>query len=374
MYIISKPVYDDFSLPLFKELVGDHESYYMWSCPPITMDRFFQSAKCKSSLIFIGVKDLLDLWQEFNWWQDQQQSGSISIQGFARRHPHNQIVLFTSMENLHLELDEPNLYIIPWGGDWINQRTEYSILEPVLDKNFLSQRTYISLNRNVRTHRLVTLSYLFGQGYDSTGIITYLKNPNGMPDVFLDTVGWEFGAEHDVIRDSILRGFDRLKSDSTVSTDDYEIYPEHGHTNNANNFSLRLRNMYRNSFVEIVSESVFSSPSFMLTEKTAHAFYGCNFPIILSGCGAVAHLRDIGLDMFDDVIDHGYDLINNPFDRIVAAIESNRRLLTDPDYAKQSWLNCRSRFESNIKVMRNMYSWYEQRTRQKFAETLELIG
>ena len=132
--------------------------------------------------------------------------------------------------------------------------------------------------------------------------------------------------------------------------------------------------MYRNSFVEIVSESVFSSPSFMLTEKTAHAFYGCNFPIILSGCGAVAHLRDIGLDMFDDVIDHGYDLINNPFDRIVAAIESNRRLLTDPDYAKQSWLNCRSRFESNIKVMRNMYSWYEQRTRQKFAETLELIG
>jgi hypothetical protein len=374
MYIISKPVYDDFSLPLFKELVGDHESYYMWSCPPITMDRFFQSAKCKSSLIFIGVKDLLDLWREFNWWQDQQQSGSISIQGFARRHPHNQIVLFTSMENLHLELDEPNLYIIPWGGDWINQRTEYSILEPVLDKNFLSQRTYISLNRNVRTHRLVTLSYLFGQGYDSTGIITYLKNPNGMPDVFLDTVGWEFGAEHDVIRDSILRGFDRLKSDSTVSTDDYEIYPEHGHTNNANNFSLRLRNMYRNSFVEIVSESVFSSPSFMLTEKTAHAFYGCNFPIILSGCGAVAHLRDIGLDMFDDVIDHGYDLINNPFDRIVAAIESNRRLLTDPDYAKQSWLNCRSRFESNIKVMRNMYSWYEQRTRQKFAETLELIG
>ena len=373
MYIISQAVYDDFTLPLFRELAGDHESYYMWSCPPITMDRFFQSATCKSSKVLIGVKDLLEAWQEFNWWNDQQQSGSISIQGFARRHAGTQIVLFTSMENLHLELNEPNLHIIPWGGDWINQRTEYLTLDPVLDKNFLSQHTYISLNRNVRAHRLVALSYLFGQGYDSTGIITYLKNPNGMPETFLDTVGWEFGPEHDAIRASVLSGFDRLKQDTTLSANDYEIYNQHGHTNNFTNFNLNLRNMYRNSFVEIVSESAFASPAFMLTEKTAHAFYGCNFPIILCGCGAVSHLRELGLDMFDDVIDHGYDVIANPFDRIVSAVESNRQLLTDPDYAKQSWLNCQTRFERNVRVMRDIYSWYEQRTRQKFAEILELV-
>jgi hypothetical protein len=112
----------------------------------------------------------------------------------------------------------------------------------------------------------------------------------------------------------------------------------------------------------------------MLTEKTAHSFYGCNFPIILSGAGAVAHLRGLGLDMFDDVVDHSYDQIHNPFDRIVTAVDSNRRLLTDPDYAKQSWAQCRSRFERNVEVMRDIYCWYEQRTRQKFAETLELIG
>ena len=374
MYVISQTVYDDFSLPLFRELVGNNESYYMWSCPPITMDRFFQSTTCKSSLIFIGVKDHLETWKEFNWWQDRQQIGSISVQGFARRHADAQIVLFTSMENLQLELNEPNLHIIPWGGYLIDQRTEYSVLEPVLDKNFLSQKTYISLNRHVRSHRLVTLSYLYGQGYDSTGIITYLKNPNGMPEVFLEVVGWEFGPEHDAIRTSILQGFDRLKLDLTVSTDDYEIYNQHGHNNNASNFDLRLRNMYRDSFVEIVNETVFSSPAFMFTEKTAHAFYGCNFPIILTGCGAIEHLRSIGLDMFDDVIDHGYDVIQNPFDRIVTAIESNRRLLTDTEYAKQSWKRCRPRFERNVEVMRGIYSWYETRTRQQFAKTLELIS
>lgn len=374
MYVISQAVYDDFTLPLFRDLAGNYESYYMWSCPPIIMDRFFQSAKCDSSIVFVGVKDLLDSWKEFNWWQDQQQTGSTSIQEFVRRHTDSQIVLFTSMENLHLEISEPNLHIIPWGGDWVNQRTEYSTLPPVLDKNFHSERTYISLNRNVRTHRLVALSYLYGQEYDKTGVITYLKNPNGMPEVFLDIVGWEFGPTHDSIRESILCGFNRMKSDSTLALDDYDIYQQHRSTDNASNFENRLRKLYRDSFVEIVSESAFSSPAFMLTEKTAHAFYGCNFPIVLGGCGIVAHLRKIGLDVFDDVIDHSYDLIENPFDRVIMAIESNRRLLMDTDYAKQSWKTCRSRFERNVEVMREIYSWYEKRTRQKLAETLELIS
>jgi hypothetical protein len=376
MYVISQAMYDDFTLPLFQDLVGNRESYYMWSCPPITMDRFFQSAKFESSLICVGVKDLLDSWKEFNWWHDHQQTGSTSIQEFARRHATAQIVLFTSMENLHLEINEPNLHVIPWGGDWVNQRTEYSTLTPVLDKNFDSKKTYISLNRNVRTHRLITLSYLYGQEYDNTGVITYLKNPAGMPEVLLDIVSWEFESRHDTIRASILRGFDRLKSDTTLSTDDYEIYHQHGQrsTDNASNFENRLRNLYRDSFVEIVSESVFSSPSFMFTEKTAHAFYGCNFPIMLAGCGAVAHLRELGLDVFDDVVNHSYDSIQNPIDRVVAAVESNRTLLTNTDYAKQSWKRCQPRFEHNVAVMRDIYSWYERRARQKFAKTLELIG
>jgi len=372
MQLISRSVYDDVHLPLFQELVGDKESYYLWSLPPTATAQFMQEAELKSPTVFVGIKDLLDCWVEFNWWHDQQQVGSIRLQEICRQHSSRQIVLFTSLEGLELEIDEPNLHIIPWGGDWVNQRTEYSLLQPVLDKNFDSTRTYINLNRNVRSHRLVILSYLFGQGYDSTGVITYIKNPNGMPEKFLKSVGWEFDIpRHGSLRTTILRGFDRL----SINGDDYDIYTNYGkgHNDNASNFDNRLRSMYRDSFVEIVSETSFVSPSFILSEKTAHAFYGCNFPIILSGCGTVAHLRNLGLDVFDDVIDHSYDLIENPFDRVVAAIESNRRLLVDPAYAKQSWRMRRSRFESNVKVMREIYSWYEQRTRQKFAETLELI-
>ena len=167
-----------------------------------------------------------------------------------------------------------------------------------------------------------------------------------------------------------------MRTTLETPSDTFDIYHVYGSEPNDSigNFENRLRDMYRDSFVEIVSESSFTPSSFMLTEKTAHCFYGCNFPIMLGGAGTVAHLRELGLDMFDDIVDHGYDQILNPFDRIVTAIEANRRLLTDTEYAKQSWKNCRLRFERNVEVMRDIYSWYEQRTRQKFAETLELIG
>jgi hypothetical protein len=335
------------------------------------MDRFLQSTTCTTPVIFLGIKDQLSGWKDFNWWHDQQQDGTCSIQGFARRHSESDIILFTSVENLELELDEPNLHIIPWGGDWVNQKTEYSQLAPVLDKNFASSRTYISLNRNVRSHRLVTLSYLFGKNYDRTGVITYLKNHH-MPDSFLDTVSWEFSPEHDQLRTTMLDGFECIKSNQSLATDSYDVYRQYGTASidNAGNFENRLRMMYRDSFVEIVSESVFTAPSFILTEKTANSFFGCNFPIILGGCGIVAHLRELGLDMYDDVVDHSYDTIANPFDRIVSAIESNRRLLLDTDYAKQSWTLCQSRFERNVSVMRNIYSWYEQRAKTKFVQIL----
>lgn len=375
MYLISKTVHDDCSLPLFQELVGDQEGYYIWSCPPLTLDRFLQSATCQSPVIFLGIKDLLSFWKEFNWWHDQQQDGTCSIQGFARRHADSTIILFTSVENLQLELNEPNLHIIPWGGDWVNQKTQYSRMEPVLDKNFNSDRAYISLNRNVRSHRLVALSYLFGKNYDHTGVISYLKNQH-MPDSFLDTVSWEFGPDHDQIRTTILKGFERIKCNQSLAEDGYDVYRQYGSAaiDNAGNFENRLRAMYRDSFVEIVGESIFSTPSFIVTEKTAHSFFGCNFPIILGGCGIVAHLRELGFDMFDDVIDHSYDLIANPFDRVVSAIESNRGLLVDAEHAKKSWIQCRPRFEHNVNIVRNIYSWYEDRAKTKFARIMQSLS
>ena len=374
--LLSRPVIDDFTYPWFVELIEkidrDLESYYMWSLNSTKMLEFFDTVDCRAPLVIIGIKDHLDALCYFDWWQNHQQAGCAAIEKFAKKHPDTKIILFTSLENLEIELQQPNLHIIPWGGDWVNQQTEYQTLEPVLNKNFNSDRSFICLNRYVKAHRLITLSYLFGNNYQDHGVISYLDNPNGNPDILLDIVNWQFGTEHDDIRSRILQGFELIKSSNDLVNDTFDIYHVYGNrdTDNIGNFENRLRKLYQNSFVEIVGETTFAEPSFLVTEKTAHTFYGCNFPIILSGVGIIAHLRELGFDMFDDVVDHSYDTIANPFDRIVSAIESNRRLLVDADYAKQSWIRCRPRFEHNVSVVRNIYSWYEQRAKAKFAQIL----
>jgi hypothetical protein len=383
IYTISRPPNDDFTYDLFVDLVKSYpdssEAYYIWSSPPKTLRTFLKYTPFSSSTIIIGIKDLLEAYdfEQFNWWRNPTLTMVSLISDMVKQHADKTFILFVSLEQLDLSLNEPNLHIIPWGGDWINQRTGYTKLSPVLNKNFNSKKTFVNLNRHARDHRIITMSYLFGSGVAETGTITYLGGPNeNRSTPLLDRIYWEFGSEHNEIKTKILAGFDLMRSSLNTPSDPFDIYHVYGGEQNDNigNFENRLRSMYQDSFVEIVSESSFTPNSFMLTEKTAHSFYGCNFPIILSGAGAVAHLRDMGLDVFDDVVDHSYDQIANPFDRIVNAIESNRRLLTDTDYAKQSWNTCRSRFKRNVAVMRDIYSWYEQRTRKKFAETLELIG
>jgi hypothetical protein len=382
IYTISQPHYDDFAYDLFVDLVKsypkDREAYYLWTNPPRTLNTFLSCAPFSSSTIFIGTKDSLEGWggETFNWWQNRQLDTEKIIRDMVKKHSDKKFVLFVGMENVDIILDEPNLHIIPWGGEIVNQRASYTKLKPVMMKNFQSDKTFICLNRNSRDHRIVALSYLFGTGIAESGMISYLDDPGqdkSMP--FLDRISWEFGPEHDEIRTKILRGSELIKSSDNFVNDTFDIYHVYGNqaTDNIGNFENRLRYLYQNSFVEIVTESSFAPTSFIVTEKTAHAFYGCNFPIILGGAGIIAHLRELGLDMFDDVIDHSYDFIQNPFDRIVSAIESNRRLLTDPEYAKKSWKDCESRFENNVRAIKNIYSYYEQRARHKLSAILDQI-
>jgi hypothetical protein len=372
---ISRPFNDDFSYDLFckllEEVSCEYEAYYIWTNPPTVLSQFFNKAQFKAPNIIIGIKDLLDCWKDYNYWKDTQQEGVALLSKMVRKHSDKNFIIFTSLENLNLELNEPNVQIIPWGGDIVNQRQQYSTLVPVSEKNLSSTKTFINLNRNVREHRVVTLSYLFGNNYDQYGAITYLGMGNLESDYepmeFLDRISWKFDEHHNTIRTSIIQGYSKCYMNMNLVTDNYLIYGPAQDNNNALNFNNSLRDKYCNSFVEIISESSFTAPAYMLTEKTHHSFYAFNFPILIAGAGAVAHLREIGFDMFDDIINHSYDLIINPFDRIISAIDNNHRLLVDAEYAKQSWKDNQHRFRKNLDIaQKGMYEWYENRTISNF--------
>jgi hypothetical protein len=368
--IFSRAPNDDFTFSLFKSWLGsvsaDYEAYYVWTNPPDQFEKFLNGLTLSKPNVIIGIKDLLDMWLDFNWWTDSAQKGTQLLIQLAQQHPNKNFIIFTSLENLNLEIVAvPNLQVISWGGDLLNQAQQYPKLEPVLNKNFNSDQPFISLNRNTRQHRLILLSYLFGCGYDQHGYISYLgqcRPEYEKPDL-LDILPWEFDMERHVdCREKILLGYTKFYNNKSLMVDDYGIYGK-AVNNNVGNFDQSLRLKYQNSFVELVSESSFAAPGYLITEKFLNSVYGCNFPIVLGGVGIVAHLREIGFDMFDDVVDHSYDSIENPFDRIIVAVENNHRLLVDADYAKQSWKQHQQRFKNNLVVAKDrMYTWYKNRT------------
>lgn len=382
-YFISRPPTDDHSFFAFRKLMTESglaetaKIYYMWSNPPTKVMDFLDTTDFSDPLVVIAIKDMLDNWQEFNYWHDKQQAIPHKISQIAQQNPNTQFLLFTSLENLHLEIHEPNVNIVNLGGDLVNQKLSYIKIKPVLDKNFNSDQSFICLNRQRRDHRIVIMSYLMGRGYDKFGLVTFLANTQpyarNEPEEFLDRISWEFDEEaHTEIRSVILDGYRKLKSFYPEDADNWEIYNNQPNDNVAN-FNRCLRPRYRNSFVEIVSESSFCAPSFNITEKTAHTFYGCNFPILLGGSGIVQHMRDLGLDLFDDVVDHTYDKMPNPFDRIVAAFDSNYQLLSDVAYAKQQWKRCEQRFENNVEKIRQIYSWYDERMNRQFQQIAQKV-
>jgi hypothetical protein len=73
--------------------------------------------------------------------------------------------------------------------------------------------------------------------------------------------------------------------------------------------------VYRNSLFHLVAET--SIEHYQLSEKIFKTFLAGQIPIMCGPQNSVAHLRDLGFDMFDDIIDHNrYDSISDWKQRI----------------------------------------------------------
>ena len=187
--IISRPPNDNFTMRLFFKLTESYKTsadcMYIWSTaldPNYVQQLGVNREKTEASfrevirnsinkdLVIIGVKDHLTtdfssfekptiiqyLSDMFDFYQDKK------------------FILFTSLENLQEYLTNKNVTIIPWGGDLTNQQAEYQTLDPILDKNFDSPFTFISLNRNSRDHRVMAMSILMGLDLESKGLLLSL--------------------------------------------------------------------------------------------------------------------------------------------------------------------------------------------------------
>jgi hypothetical protein len=93
-----------------------------------------------------------------------------------------------------------------------------------------------------------------------------------------------------------------------------------------------------NSVFNVISETSMDQYTYqdlcwsrgMITEKTIKAYAYCQFPIWLAVKGFVQYQRELGFDVFDDIIDHSYDNVKNPSDRIKLIINELKKIAELP--------------------------------------------
>jgi len=387
MHILKRPPGDSYTLRLFTNLLRSikqpHDSFYLWSvCIDPQHTRFLTAIgpvhfyedeifyrnvlmnSIKRDLVILGIKDHLTS-QNFNPWTDTKPDLVEYIDNMFNYYPNKKFIVFTSLENLDYYITNPRVKIIPWGGDIINHQKEYLTVTPVLEKNFDSQFTFLSLNRNQRTHRIMLLSLLHNFNIYKHGLISCM---------FKDKVDnlFQYTEWHSNNRLEFEEGFKIFKQTNLSINDDYNIYTT-GPNDNVGNFKNTLSNYYKNTFVEIITETSYTESCYNFTEKTLNSIYGCSFPILLCSKGSVDFLRNMGMDMFDDIIDHNYDTIEDPADRLYRAITANKELLTNNQATKDLWKMHQERFIKNIDFAKTkLYNFYTQRTTDIFHEFINL--
>lgn len=321
---------------------------------------------------------------EFSMLPPEQQSPSIieDIKKKVLKNPDQIFWIFHSWLNFEKYFDQelPNLKLIKYTDEvWLGGcRNLYSTVDPQFDKNFNSTRHWISLGTNRRIARYIAALYLLGTSVTTCGLLKIDPTELCKHDTWESYLSyWKFNSRYEIFdiesSFSILKdGFHKIKQGLEYEA---RIY-HHSDTPamNHKNFDNFLRILYRDSFVEIVNETLFMETSGIITEKFINSVYGFNFPIMLGVPNTVTHLRNLGFDMFDDVIDHSYDTIVSPLPRLVQALGSNITLLQDSELAKNAWRTCQHRMKNNVELAKQLELAMPDRVANVLTELNNIIN
>lgn len=318
----------------------------------------------ETDLLLIGVTDNLEYDQDYDWWDPvpQEPREFKFLREMHLRNPGVTIIALVTGSHYPADYFYPlPIHLVDWAA--IQENDVYPLLHPVV-KDFDSAIIGINLNRQMRQHRLALISYLFGLELDRRCQITAFhvyKQLSKMPSRdFLDHNSWQFEERHESAKQCLMVGWHRIATDFAERDlfakprRDQEAYPMMPDEStpivydNFTNFETNLRPLYEKSFVEIVSCNRYVEPTVSIDEKMINSIYARNFPVVVGSRGTVAWYRSFGIDMFDDVVDHGYDTIENPIDRLCAAVDLNRHLLENADTTKSLWKQMESRFNQRV--------------------------
>jgi len=199
----------------------------------------------------------------------------------------------------------PNIQFLPFWAVWMSD--PYT---GILDRQYHTFSTsskkykFSCLNGTAKEHRKLLYVLLTQKDYFKDIVFTFGHRPPtiAFPNEMILT------SEEQKIYQALPQTVEFLATDATVGIDLTLDHPA-----------------YQESYVNLVTETTVVSP--MLSEKTFKPVVAGQLFILIAAPGAIQFLRDIGIDTFDDIIDHSYDLILDTRTRIDKSLEQIDRLI-----------------------------------------------
>ncbi len=115
-----------------------------------------------------------------------------------------------------------------------------------------------------------------------------------------------------------------------------------------------ITHTYENSYVNIVTETMFDEDDIHITEKSFKPFYYYQFPLILASHEHIKYMKNVyGFDFFEDVIDYSYDSIKNNRDRLFAFVDEIKRINQNKEFFIEFYKNNEDRFIKNHNIVKN---------------------
>jgi len=221
-----------------------------------------------------------------------------------------------------------NILFYPYWLEWSRSKLKF----PLLDQTRKRSYKISSMSRLPRPHRIANYILLRKKPYFDSVVInahqelTENKYQSNRPDDITIPV-------------DIQIQWDNIKGSLPVAAGGQLISPD------------VIQPGYTDSYVHLIVETTVNT-GFFITEKTWKSIASGQLFLVWGSAGSIAHLRDMGVDVFDDFIDHKYyDTEQDPLARlnkIHAVLDELAK--QDPDSIFQKTL---SRRMSNIAKFKN---------------------
>lgn len=154
----------------------------------------------------------------------------------------------------------------------------------------IKEHLFMCLNNREDVHRAILVNEILKEGLEKNILLSC-------------NFGENFKTHYNFWDDSkndIIKGVDVKLKKINIQDD-----------NHLAKFSPNIH-LAKKSYIDVITET---NPSHLMfiTEKTAKPFFNLQFPIILGPQGIMQKLREYGFDVFDDIINHEYDLVEQSF-------------------------------------------------------------